>query len=356
MSSFVRCRWPIAVLVTATVVGLACDGREELHRAEVRVRTVVPEDPKDPRAILDRPGAIQCLAGRHLAVLDVGGSRVVVFDRNGNYVRQIGRKGRGPGELLNPVDMAVGPGGNVYVLDGGNRRLSVFDSAGVFRSSFRVPARYLGPNTRIAVGPDRMIYAHFPEFDSLFTVFSPEGEVVGRFGGLRPYEYPVESVYVRMLFNSVAFGFDSRGYLYVLFLNLPYLRIYDRNHGLRLEKRIETPDMEVVRESYKRNLNAQGQPAEGTVILPGYFWDMAVCPSGHVIAAIGGPGVKAYYLMSPGGRILAKLTPQPGTEAPYVKRLCCCQTDVYVSNDVTYGISAFGLPGELLRVRSRPSL
>ncbi len=354
--SCVRQWFVLVLLMMATV--LACAGKEKLHDVDISLRSFVPEDPRDPRAILDRPGAIQCLGEGRLAVLDVGRSRVAVFDRNGNYVRQIGRKGRGPGELLNPVDMAVGPDAKVYVLDSGNRRLSIFDSTGVFLSSFRVPARYLGPNTRIAVGPDQMIYAHFPEFDSLFTVFSPNGRVVGRFGSLRAYDYPVKSIQARMLFNSIAFGFDRRGYLYVLFLNLPYLRIYDRNWLLLLEKRIETSDMEVVRKAYERNLARHRVPGAGMVMLPQYFWDMVVCPSGHAIAVIGGPQVKAYYLLGPSGSILAKLRPQPETKAPYAKRICCCLTDVYVSEDLGCGISTFELPTELFQVnrgRSFPS-
>ena len=342
-------QWFVLVLFMI-VTGLACGGGEKLHNVDISLRSIVPENPRDPRAIMDHPGAIQYLVGGRLAVLDVGRSRAVVFDRDGNYVRQIGRKGRGPGELLNPVDMAVGPDGKVYVLDSGNRRLSIFDSAGVFRSSFQVPARYLGPNTRIAVGPDQMIYAHFPEFDSLFTVFSPNGVVIGRFGSLRAYDYPVKSIQARMLFNSIAFGFDRRGYLYVLFLNFPCLRIYDRSHSLLLEKQIRTSDMRVVRESYKRNMKKQHLSRNAMVMLPRYFWDMALCPSGHAIAAIGGPQVKAYYLFGPNGSILAKLRPQPEAKAPYAKRICCSQTDVYVSEDLSCGISAFELPTELFHV------
>lgn len=63
-------------------------------------------------------------------VLDQQNTRVVVFDASGKYVRQFGRKGQGPGELSLPLQLTVTADGQVVVGDLGNRAFIVFDRNG----------------------------------------------------------------------------------------------------------------------------------------------------------------------------------------------------------------------------------
>jgi hypothetical protein len=69
----------------------------------------------------------------NLYVLDGGNHRVLVFDGRGRFVRQIGKQGRGPGELISPVQLAVTPTGDVVVSDLGRRAYSVFGRDGTFK-------------------------------------------------------------------------------------------------------------------------------------------------------------------------------------------------------------------------------
>jgi hypothetical protein len=68
----------------------------------------------------------------NLYVLDRGNARVLVFDRAGRFVRQLGKKGGGPGELEVPVGVAVLADGNVAVLDIAHRNVSLFGADGRF--------------------------------------------------------------------------------------------------------------------------------------------------------------------------------------------------------------------------------
>jgi hypothetical protein len=52
------------------------------------------------------------------------------FDRNGTYVRSIGRGGDGPGEYRGPVVMTVHPDGRIFVYDRPQRRLLVYSRTG----------------------------------------------------------------------------------------------------------------------------------------------------------------------------------------------------------------------------------
>ncbi len=68
----------------------------------------------------------------NLYILDTGNHRVVVFDRDGRFVRQIGRRGNGPGELNMPTGVTTSADGKVVVQDVGNSNISIFERDGTF--------------------------------------------------------------------------------------------------------------------------------------------------------------------------------------------------------------------------------
>jgi hypothetical protein len=72
-------------------------------------------------------------AQENIFVLDYKEAHVKVFDKTGKYLRTIGRKGQGPGELDGPMVLAFDrPSGALLVLESGARRISCFDSQGKF--------------------------------------------------------------------------------------------------------------------------------------------------------------------------------------------------------------------------------
>src|SRR5207248_2814287 len=79
-------------------------------------------------------------------------SRVAKYDRNGDWVKQWGTKGRGPGQFDTPHSIAIDRSDNVYVGDRGNRRVQVFDTDGTFLRQWTVD---VAPdfNTRSVNGP-----------------------------------------------------------------------------------------------------------------------------------------------------------------------------------------------------------
>jgi len=62
--------------------------------------------------------------------------RVVKIDKNGNFVKQFGSRGRGPGQFEDVHTIQVDHQGNVYVGDRSNKRLDVFDNDGNFKTAY----------------------------------------------------------------------------------------------------------------------------------------------------------------------------------------------------------------------------
>jgi len=68
-------------------------------------------------------------------VLEIKESHIKVFDKNGSYLRTIGKKGQGPGEIGMPSFMSITKQNEVLVEDPMNRRLTYYSLNGDFLRS-----------------------------------------------------------------------------------------------------------------------------------------------------------------------------------------------------------------------------
>jgi hypothetical protein len=103
----------------------------------------------------------------NLYVLDGGNHRVVVFNPDGNHLRTTGRRGGGPGEFLSPAAMAVTTGGEIVVYDRGRRAYSVFEADGSFRENLPTDIVRDGgmPGTTLQTHPDGGFATDFISMD-----------------------------------------------------------------------------------------------------------------------------------------------------------------------------------------------
>ena len=73
-----------------------------------------------------------------------GDSRVLKFDRDGNYLGTWGGTGKGQGEFNVPHSIAIDPKGLVHVADRGNQRIQIFNADGTFVRETRLPGTPCG--------------------------------------------------------------------------------------------------------------------------------------------------------------------------------------------------------------------
>ncbi|MBN1271366.1 MAG: 6-bladed beta-propeller [Candidatus Aminicenantes bacterium] len=71
-------------------------------------------------------------ADGNVYAVDMKDSKVKVFDKEGGYLRSIGKKGQGPGELEMPSGIQIIPGPKLVVEDALARRLAYFQLDGTF--------------------------------------------------------------------------------------------------------------------------------------------------------------------------------------------------------------------------------
>ncbi len=94
------------------------------------IQDLVIGDERNPKKTLYNIKAIEVSSDGRVYILDAGNFRVVVFDKQGQFLFQFGARGAGPGEFNQAWDMALDAAGNVYVLDVSAKRIVKFSPQG----------------------------------------------------------------------------------------------------------------------------------------------------------------------------------------------------------------------------------
>lgn len=153
-------------------------------------------------------------AGARVYAVDLGGvsseqHRVRVFDAaTGAHLQDIGKRGSGPGEFNLPRDLAIGKDGRLYVVDGGNFRVVVFDREGRYLHSFGSVGKQYGQFARpkeVAIDREGNVYVVDTAFGN-FQIFNADGELLLFVGDRSERDGPAKY----MLPSGIAVDEDGR--------------------------------------------------------------------------------------------------------------------------------------------------
>jgi DNA-binding beta-propeller fold protein YncE len=112
---------------------------------------------------LKEPSDVAVSKSGRIYVVDGVNNRVVVFNKEGRQIFSFGEKGAQKGRFLFPLGIDVDSAGNVYVADSGNHRVQIFNASGGYKAQIKIPTRDGIPSdpTDIAVdaGRNRMYVA-----------------------------------------------------------------------------------------------------------------------------------------------------------------------------------------------------
>ncbi len=88
--------------------------------------------------MLDHPSDVAFDGDGNIYIADTGHARVLLFRSNGQYIRTLGKKGSGKGELMEPLGVTVSKDDRVYIADHALNKVVIYNRDGKFEGEFKV--------------------------------------------------------------------------------------------------------------------------------------------------------------------------------------------------------------------------
>lgn len=147
----------------------------------------MPTGIPDQQAVLDwlsMPSDVAVGKGGNIYVVDGGNHQIAVFDASGAHSTSLGMLGSDRGQLVSPLGIGISGKGEVYVADKGNNRLAMFGAKGSFRRN--VPLTEDGEDVvpvDVAVSPNGKELFVTANNSHKVLVYSTKGELLRSWGG-----------------------------------------------------------------------------------------------------------------------------------------------------------------------------
>jgi DNA-binding beta-propeller fold protein YncE/transglutaminase-like putative cysteine protease len=215
---------------------LAWNGSDTLYavagdrKAIARLQDGATGEKLIPKGVV--PGAIAVGPDGNLWVVDKKNQRIVRLNGQGEVVTAFGKKGSGAGLFDEPSDIAISSTGIIFVADPGNNWVQAFSRDGLFLSVIRGGSGgNFGKPVAVTLDPHDNLYV-LDKGRSAVVMFSAKGEPLGEFGNDRerqvylsgPVDLMATSDEVHVLEDTGVKVFSSKG---------EYLRSYGaRGHGV----------------------------------------------------------------------------------------------------------------------------
>jgi len=215
--------------------------------------------------------------GDSLYICDRLNHCIIVADMRGRLVRAIGRKGQGPGEFVEPVQIAANER-YVLVYDH-NLRVQVFDHSFHYLSSIPSSYLHLGPKNSLSATREHIFLCADPGDTARVLAYraEPPFRLVRAF---MPRLVPVGGQPLAM--NDVTLSASSSGTLCVAYMCLPWIFVFD-SRG-RQTATIEFRGRPVAKLEEKIDARKYGAPA--AALVRRFFALVLALPDNSILADV----------------------------------------------------------------------
>ncbi|MCP4218621.1 MAG: 6-bladed beta-propeller [bacterium] len=223
------------------------------HAVKMQAEFSFPNDAQDGEEIVYvRQPAKMCMdKDGNIYVSDARNHELYKFGPRGKFIETIGRKGKGPGDLLNPGDIHFDAAGKLIIQDSSNSRIQTLSGNGEYISSFRVFEAY---NSMILDGKGLIFCSPMGLNLPLVRIFNYSGKLVKSFGERVKFSKKL------MGLNHVTLSMNNAGEIYAAWQFFPIVRKYSPEGKLLGEYK---PANKKMKDNAAFNTNSIDGPAEG---------------------------------------------------------------------------------------------
>lgn len=290
--------WTIPVPEGVRIIEYAHVPLEERTERIERVEDlVIGAGSGDPRYSFYQAWGLAIDSRGFMYVMDRGNHRVQVFDEQGQYVRTLGAEGQGPGELQDPMSIAIA-GDTVVVIDPANARLNHWSTLdGEYLGAAPLQERSLmatGLADGAMVGAF-VIFHREPEFwrERVYARVAVDGTELARYTIFRA----LPSVSVSIPYSTPRVAASSGGDVYISRSDRYQVLAFDADGDPRWALRTTWPTPEIPQEVFDNTIERlrERQPDYE----PRDEWPVRMPAIGNVVADGNGNLYVFPYVFSP---------------------------------------------------------
>jgi hypothetical protein len=191
-------------------------------------------------------------------IADSGENEIVVFDKNGKFVKKTGRYGAGPGDLSFPVSIDIDSNDNLLVAEEGNNRIQIFHNGKSYITMN--PARFISTTIRVDNKNRIALKDMSLEINSpLISLYDYSKKNVGRIGAFDKDKRGTGSM--GYLAKHFIYTLDKEGNYYICYpLGKRVIEKYssDGKQTMRINYQMAAPAVEIKTKRSSRGISTSG--------------------------------------------------------------------------------------------------
>jgi len=160
--------------------------------------------------------------------LDAKACQVLLFSKEGRFLKRVGKKGQGPGEFIAPSGIALDKQGNIIIADNRMRRINKYDKEGNFLSSFIITGAhwppnliYIDSNENFFLGGLKSAFKE-KEPETWINKYSSKGKYIKSF-----FIRNTNQAWLRSIFPFFGFDMDDEDIIYAIQINEYKISVFD---------------------------------------------------------------------------------------------------------------------------------
>jgi hypothetical protein len=215
---------------------------------ELKLKWSFPKESEAEKGVfLNGPRCLAMDSKNNVYVTEEREHRIAKFDYKGTFIKYLGRRGQGPGDLSVPLFLHIDKDDILIVGETGNMRFQLLDAEGTYLSSIKMYKGFVSWTT----GENEEIYTipvNWPEGKNLIEVINRQGDLKREFGE------PLKFKYSSTIYNMAEIARSKDGKLYVAFRYMDIIRKYNQQGNLLNEFH---PENKLYKEREEYNIENQ---------------------------------------------------------------------------------------------------